>query len=107
MADSFAGVSVTFDKTSYNTGDTITMTLAGEDVLTTTTTVAQALTGTINLVAADGATTSIAFPTGSTVNVTTTVATNESTKIASVADTENAARVWTPAANGLTATAIA
>lgn len=103
MADSFAGVSVTFDKTSYNTGDTITMTLVGEDVLTTTQSVA--LSGTINLVAADGATTTINFPAGST--VTTTVATNESTKISSVADTENPARVWTPAANGLTATATA
>lgn len=103
MADSFSGVSVSFDKTSYNTGDTITMTLAGEDVLTTSQSVA--LSGTISLLAADGSTTTINFPSGST--VTTTTATNESTKIASVADTENAARVWTIAANGLTATATA
>lgn len=107
MADSFSGVSVTFDKTSYNPGDTITMTIAGEDVLTTQQTASQALSGTINLTAADGATSTLAFPAGATVNVTTTVATNESTKIASVADTQNASRVWTPAANGLTATAIA
>lgn len=107
MADSFAGVSVTFDKTSYNTGDTITATLAGEDVLTTTQTSSQALAGSFNLTAADGATSTLAFPAGATVNVTTTVATNESTKITGVADTQNAARVWTVAANGLTATATA
>lgn len=104
MTDTF-NVTATLDKTSYNTGQTMTLTITGGDVLTQTTTTQQALSGTVNLVAADGATSTIAIPSGVTVNVTSTTTTPESVKISSVTDTQG--RTWTVAASGLTATATA
>lgn len=100
MADTF-NVTASFDKSSYNTGDTMTLTIAGGDVLTTTSPIA--ISGTINLTAADGSTSTLTFPAGATVNETTS--TPESVKISSV--TDSSGRVWTVAANGLSATATA
>lgn len=104
MSDNFSGVTASFDKSSYNAGETITITIAGVDVLTQTTTTQAAITGTINLTAADGSTDTISFPAGAVVNTTTTVATNESVKMTGLTDPN---RTWTVAANGLTATATA
>lgn len=104
MADTF-NVTASFDKTTYNTGDTMTLTISGDDVLTTTTTTQQTASGSIALTAADGATQTLAFPAGVTVNVTTTTSTNESVKMSSV--TDSSGRVWTIASTGLTATATA
>lgn len=102
MADTF-NVTASFDKSSYNQGDTMTLTISGDDVLITTTTTAEAVSGTISLTAADGSTSTLTFPAGVTVNVTTTTTTPESVKMTSV--TDSAGRTWTVAASGLTATA--
>jgi hypothetical protein len=83
------------------TGQAITLTISGGDVLT------QTVAGTIgpltlNLTAADGATTTITVPAVPYQQVTSTP---ESVKITSVSDPSG--RLWTVAANGLTASATA
>lgn len=100
MTDTF-NVTASFDKSSYNAGDTMTLTISGNDVLTQT--VSETLSGTINLQAADGATQTIALPSG--VAVSSTTSTPESVKIVSVTDDKG--RTYTVAANGLSATATA
>lgn len=102
MPDVF-NVTAALDKASYNTGDTITLTISGGDVLTSTTVTPTTYTGTVNLAAADGAT-SVA-PFSLTVDVPTTTSTPESVKITSV--TDSSGRVWTVAPTGLSATATA
>lgn len=102
MTDAW-NVTATYDKPSYNQGDTITVTISGDDVLT------QQVPGTagpltIALTAADGATTSVVVP---SVPVTLTTTTPESVKITSVQDTGATPRTWTLSASGLTATATA
>jgi len=94
-------VTITLDKASYTAGSTITATLSGTDVQTAVaTTTVGPLTG--QAVAADGATSPVTVP---AFTINSTVATNESVKIASITDPSG--RVWTVGANGLTATAIA
>lgn len=90
-----------YDKSSYNKGDTMTVTISGGDVLSTTT-VQQSGTLTLTITAADGATTTITMA-SVPINVTTT--TPESVKITGVTDTSG--RTWTIAANGLSMTATA
>jgi hypothetical protein len=104
MTDVF-NVTASYDKPSYNQGDTITITISGGDVLTqTTTTQQQSGTVTLTLTAADGATTTLVVP-PTTVNVTTTTTTPESVKITGVMDTSN--RAWSIAPSGISITATA
>jgi hypothetical protein len=104
MTDTFS-VSAAYDKTSYNKGDTMTVTISGGDVLTqTTTTQQQSGALTLTLTAADGATTTITLP-PEVVNVTSTTTTPESVKITGITDTSG--RTWAINANGLSATATA
>lgn len=100
MTDTF-NVTASFDKTSYTTGETMTITITGDDVMTET--APQTVSGTITLTAADGATSTLEFPSGTTVNVSTS--TNEAVKMTAI--TDSSGRTWTIAANGLTATATA
>lgn len=93
-------VTAQLDKTSYNVGDRMTLTITGGDVLTGPVTVN--LSGTINIVSADGATTTVPLPSAP---ITGTTTTPESVKIASV--TDSSGRVWTVAPDGLSATATA
>jgi len=104
MTDTWS-VSASYDKTSYNKGDTMTVTLSGGDVLTqTTTTPGQSGTLTVTVTAADGAKTTVTLPPAA-VNISTTVSTPQSVKITGILDSSG--RPWTIASTGLTATAIA
>lgn len=83
------------------TGQTLTLTITGGDVLT------QTVVGTLGpltliLLAADGATSTITVPSAPYQQVTSTP---QSVKITSVTDPSG--RAWTIAASGLTATAVA
>ena len=104
MTDTF-NVTASYDKTSYNQGQTITITIVGDDVLTqSSTTQQQAGAVTLTVTAADGAMTSIAVP-PTLVNVTTVTTTPESVQITGVTDTSG--RVWSISTGGLSATATA
>ena len=104
MTDTF-NVTASYDKTSYNKGDTMTLTISGGDVLTqTTTSTSQSGTLTMTITAADGAVFSVT-KSGVTVTTPITTTTAESVKITGISDTSG--RVWTIASGGLTATAIA
>ena len=96
-------VAASYDKTSYNQGQTITVTITGNDVLTTTT---QGNAGplALTITAADGSTTTVTLP---TVPVTLTTTAIESVKITAIQDTGATPRPWTIAAGGLTASATA
>lgn len=100
MADVFS-VSAVLSPTNPTTGQTITLTAAGSDVLTTTT---QSTIGplTLSFKAADGATTTITVPSAAYTQVTTTP---ESVTLTGVSDPSG--RIWTILPGGLTATAIA
>jgi hypothetical protein len=105
MADTF-NVTAAYDKPSYNQGDTITVTISGGDVLTSSST-GQIGPLSISLVAADGSTSTISVPQTA---VTITSSTNESVKIDStkpVVDTSPTPRTWAFSANGLSITATA
>lgn len=109
MPDQF-NVTATWDKPSYNKGDTITGTITGSDVLTTTTTT-QGTAGpvAVPLVAADGATTTANFP-AVPVTITTQVATTESVVIDTtrpITDSSPTPRTWTVSPNKLSITATA
>lgn len=99
MSDQF-NITATLDKASYNVGDTMTLTIAGGDILTQSTTAT--LTGTVTVQAADGAVTTVPF---GPVTVNGTTSTPQSVRISSIADSDG--RVWTIAADGKSATAIA
>lgn len=104
MTDTW-NVTAAYDKPSYNKGDTLTVTISGDDVLTTTTTTQQQSGAlTLTLTAADGAKTSIALP-ATSVNVSTTTTSHQSVKITGVSDSSG--RTWTVGTTGLTATALA
>ncbi len=100
MADVFS-VTAAYDRSTYNRGDTMTITISGGDVLTTTTQVPSGAV-TLTVTAADGATTTIAL---ATVPVNTTTTSPQSVRVTGVADTSG--RAWTIATNGLSLTAIA
>lgn len=94
-----------YDKPSYDKGDTMTATISGDYVLTTTTTTQQQSGAlTLTLTAADGAKTSISLP-ATAVNVSTTTTSHQPVKITGVSDTSG--KAWTIGATGLTATALA
>ena len=105
MTDVF-NVTGSYDKPAYNKGDTITITITGGDVLTTTTT-GQIGPVAIPLVAADGATSILNIP-QTTVAVTTS--TPESVVIDTskpIVDTSPTPRTWTVSSNKLSITAVA
>lgn len=109
MTDTF-NVTGSYDKTSYLQGQTITASISGGDVLTTTTqTQGQAGPVTVPIVAADGAQSTISFP-AVPVTITNTVATPESVVIDTtrpIVDTSPTPRTWTVSANKLSITAAA
>jgi hypothetical protein len=105
MTDAF-NVTAAYDQSSYTSGQTITVTISGNDVET------QTLTGqigplTIPVVAADGATATVSLP---QTTVTVTTATPESVVIDTtrpIVDTSPTPRTWTVSSNKLSITAIA
>jgi hypothetical protein len=100
MADTF-NVTASYSQNSYSVGNTMLLTISGNDVLTTT---SNGLSGnlSITVTAADGATEVLTLaPT----TVITTTSTPESVKMTSISDTSG--RVWTIANSGLTASATA
>jgi hypothetical protein len=102
MSDTF-NVTAAYDKAAYNAGDTITVTISGSDVLTTTT---QATAGplVVHIAAADTATQDITLP---SVPVTITTTTPESVTIVGITDNGPTPRVWTIGASKVTGTATA
>ena len=105
MTDTF-NVTAAYDQQSYTAGQTITVTISGNDVET------QTLTGQIGplaipVVAADGATATVSLP---QTTVTVTTATPESVVIDTtrpIVDTSPTPRTWTVSANKLSITATA
>lgn len=105
MTDVF-NVTASYDKTTYTQGQTITATISGSDVLTTTTT-GQAGPLTIPVVAADGAVSTVTL---GSVPVTLSIVMDESVTIDTtrpIVDTSPTPRTWTVSANKLSITAIA
>jgi hypothetical protein len=105
MTDTF-NVTASYDKPSYNQGDTITATISGGDVLTQT---VQGQIGPVALplVASDGAQDTLNLP---QTTVTVTTATSESVVIDTtrpIVDTSPTPRTWTVSANKLSITATA
>lgn len=80
---------LTFDKTSYNVGDAITMTLTGSETVTATT--PTPISGSAVVGADDGQQSTVSFPPGATVNVTTT----QHLPIHFVSVSDDSGRVWT------------
>ena len=109
MSDVFS-VTAKWDKTSYNSGDTITGTISGGDVLTTTTTTTTTVGPvTVPVVAADGAKSTVGLP-AVPVTVTTTTTTPESVVIDTtvpIIDNGTPPRTWVVSANKLSITATA
>jgi hypothetical protein len=109
MGDVF-NVTAAWDKASYNAGDTITGTIAGSDVVTTTTTT-QGTIGPVMIpvIAPDGATTTMpiaAVP----FTTTTTTTTPESVVIDTtrpIVDSGTVKRNWKVSPNLLSITAVA
>ena len=93
MADNF-NLTASFDKSSYNPGDTMTLTVDG----TVTSGSATPVAATLTITAADGSTPSLAATSSVTGAAETWV-------ISAVSDT--ATRTWTIAADGHSATATA
>jgi hypothetical protein len=105
MPDVF-NVTASYDKGSYTQGQTITITISGTDVLTTTTT-GQIGPLTIPIVAADGATSTINVPAE---QVTITAPVSESVVIdttKAIVDTSPKPRTWAVATNKLSISAVA
>jgi mannose/fructose/N-acetylgalactosamine-specific phosphotransferase system component IID len=107
MSDVFA-VTISTDKAAYNAGDTITATIAGNDVQTTTSTATTTVGPVVvPVVAANNAQSTVTISPFSVTTVTT-VATPESVKIdTSRAITDPSGRKWTVSTNGLSITSTA
>lgn len=103
-------VTAAWSAPSYTTGQTITGTISGGDVLTTTTTTTQTVGPvTVPVVAADGAQSTVSLP-AVPVTVTQTTTTPESVVIDTtrpIVDNGTPARTWTVSANKLSITATA
>jgi hypothetical protein len=100
MTDTF-NVTAAYNANSYNAGNTIMVSISGNDVLTTT---SNGVSGnlTITVQAADGATETLTLaPT----TVITTTSTPESVKMTAISDSSG--RTWVIANSGLTATTTA
>ena len=106
MTDTF-NVTASYDKASYNQGDTIKVAISGNDVQTITT-VTQGQIGplALTITAADGATEVVNIP-QTAVSISTTTTTPESVRITSVSDTSPTPRSWVIDASGLFITATA
>lgn len=105
MADVFSVVGA-YDKASYVGGDTIKITISGDDVLTST---SQSQVGplTIPVVAADGATSTISMPAE---QATVTTVSHQSVTIdpsRAVVDTSPTPRTWSISADKLSVTSTA
>lgn len=99
MADSFSGVTISFDQATYNQGDPMKMSISGQATSSAGSTVQDSPTVTAK--ASDGA--SAVIPAGP-VAITVTSQTSLATLIDSIDD---GARQWIIAADGLSATATA
>jgi hypothetical protein len=106
MTDVF-NVTANYNQTSYVSGQTIVIAIAGADVLTTTI-VTQGQIGPLALTvtAQDGAVEVLNVP-QTTVSISAAIATTESVKITGVTDTSPTPRAWTINANGLSVSATA
>lgn len=109
MTDAFS-VTAAWNQASYTTGQTMTATISGNDVLTQTTTT-QTTVGpiTVPIVAANGAQSTVSLP-AVPVTVTTTATTPESVVIDTtrpIVDNGATPRKWVVAANGLSISATA
>lgn len=102
MSDTF-NVTAAYDKPSYAQGDTMKVTISGNDVLTEETAV-QVGPLTLNLTAANGATSTLEVP---PTTATVTTSTPQSVRITAVKDTSPSPRNWAIDASGLFATATA
>lgn len=109
MTDTFS-VTASWDQSSYTSGETITGTISGGDVLTTTTTATSTVGPvTVPIVAADGAQSTVSLP-AVPVTVTTTTTTPESVVIdttRAIVDSGTPSRTWVVLANKLSITATA
>jgi hypothetical protein len=109
MSDAFA-VTASWGASSYTTGQTITATISGDDVVTTTTTTSgTAGPLTIPIIASDGATETISLASVPVSIVSTTTAT-DSVKInpaVAIIDQSPTPRTWTISSSGLSITATA
>ena len=94
-------VTAAYDKPQYNQGDTMTIAISGNDVQTIQSLI-QSGNVSLQITAADGATTTINVP---PVNISVTTTTPESVTITGVTDDSH--RTWTIDASGLSATAVA
>ena len=99
MADSFNSVSLAFDKTTYNQGDKMTLTISGQASSSAGSSVADQPSVTVQ--ASDG-TTATLQPAAAQITVTTAV--NLTTIIEAISD---GSRIWVISADGLSATATA
>jgi hypothetical protein len=108
-SDAF-NVTATWSAGSYTTGQTITGTISGGDVLTKTTTTTETVGPvSVPVVAADGAQSTVSLP-AVPVTVTATTATPESVVIDTtrpIVDSGATPRTWVVSANGLSITATA
>lgn len=105
MADTF-NVTAAYDKTTYNQGDKITVTISGGDVSTVAIT-SKVGPIAIPIIAANGATTTINIPAE---NVSVVTATPQSVVIdisKPIIDTSATPRLWAVAANRLSISATA
>ena len=106
MSDDFSGVQAAWDKASYASGDTVTGTISGQDVQTTT---SESTVGplVVPLVSADGAKSTITFP---AVPVTITTVLPESVTIDTslpIVDNGPNPRTWVVSADKLSISASA
>jgi hypothetical protein len=111
MSDVFS-VTAAWDKTSYNAGDTITGTISGGDVSTTTSPPTTQTVGpvTVPIVAANGAMATAVYPAVVVNFPGVTTATPESVVIDTtrpIVDNGVPPRVWVVSANKLSITAVA
>lgn len=109
MTDAFS-VTAAWNQASYTTGQTMTATISGNDVLTQTTTT-QTTVGpiTVPIVAADGSQSTVSLP-AVPVTVTTTATTPESVVIDTsrpIVDSGTPSRTWAVSADKLSITATA
>ena len=105
MSDLF-NVTGAYDKPSYSGGDTITITISGNDIQTITT---QSQVGpvTIPVVAADGATSTVVMPAEQATIITATPQSVVIDTSLPIVDTSPAPRTWTIAGNKLSISAVA
>jgi hypothetical protein len=105
MAQTTFGVSVAYDKTSYNAGETMTITLSGNATFVGDEIVGTTPASVVCTVTADNG--SVTEITASGATITTTIPAVPQTLNVVLTALVDGARVWTIAADGKSATAIA